>query len=94
MMLNWYRIGKRIIWLQWIGGLCMIGLYGPDNVLSMYHRYQRHQQVANEIGQLGNDVNQLKLKIDDWHVNSFQKECIAREQLQMARACEIIYYIA
>jgi hypothetical protein len=39
------------------------------------------------------DIDMLKEQIIAWNVHSFYKEKMAREQLQMARNSELIYYI-
>ncbi len=49
--------------------------------------------LRNEIDTLGSEVAVLEHDIAQWHEDVFYKEKMAREQLQMARCDEIIYYI-
>jgi cell division protein FtsB len=55
----------------------------------------RHQNIIlhNELESIQQDVKNLELELVDWRKNQFYKEKIAREQLQMARPEEDIYFL-
>jgi len=50
-------------------------------------------ELENTITMLNNDVEQLEKEINVWKTNDFYKEKFAREQLQMARKGDEIFYI-
>ena len=49
--------------------------------------------AAKEAAVVEDDVQKLKSEIEHWESNSFLREKIAREQLQMVRPGEQVYYI-
>lgn len=60
-----------------------------------WHRLQRDiDTIDADIMALRADVAGLEKTILAWHEHSFYKEKIAREQLQMAHADDMVYYVA
>lgn len=51
-------------------------------------------RLKNKISCKRQEVNTLKQQILSWNAHSFYKEKMAREQLQMARKDELIYYLS
>lgn len=66
--------------------------YGPHG-LNVWHTLQQENgQITNQINALKADVALLEHDIVAYNKHPFYKEKIAREQLQMARKGDTIYY--
>ncbi len=70
-----------------------IYLFGKNGLQELYGLESETIQLDQEVQQLIQDVNGLEAEIVAWEENDFCKEKIAREQLQMARKNDEIYYI-
>lgn len=68
-------------------------VYGPHGIRELRHMRHENTVLEQEVAVLHGDVQALENKIVAWNVHPFYKEQVAREQLQMARKDEIIYYI-
>lgn len=75
--------------------ICFAGLFsvGPNGMAKMALLQQEDKQIQQEIEQIKHELTQLEKQIDDWYANSFLREKIAREELQMARDGDQIYLI-
>lgn len=49
--------------------------------------------LSKEVNNLKFVVDEIKQKVDEWNSDTFYKEQIAREKLQMANSKDEIYYI-
>jgi cell division protein FtsB len=77
--------------------LCAFGIiytFGPQGYQKLMMLQKESGIIKNEIASLHSEVNQLEVTIAQWHAEPFFKEQIAREQLQMARKNETIYYLS
>jgi len=76
--------------------LMFAGIYmmGPHGRQALQKIEQENMRLGDDIALLQHDVHELEFSIAQWHESSFYKEKIAREQLQMARAGDQIYYIS
>lgn len=68
-------------------------LFGTQGLPVVYRFRQENQQLQEEIVQMRVEVAALEKELNDWHHYPYYKEKIARQQLQMARADEQIYYM-
>ncbi len=68
-------------------------LFGAQGLPVIYGFRQENQQLEQEIVQLKVCVVALEKELNDWHHYPYYKEKIARQQLQMARADDQIYYV-
>ncbi len=66
------------------------GLHGFYNLIELRSDSDR---IEKKLVCKKADIAMLKEQIIAWNVHSFYKEKMAREQLQMARNGELIYYI-
>jgi len=64
--------------------------HGLPNLHRLTHEKKLLQQSTDTI--LG-DIRQLQTHIAQWQSSPFYREQLAREQLQMAYADEIVYYV-
>ena len=66
--------------------------FAPQGLCAINRLKQENEQVVVEINDLRAEIAILENTIAQWHSCSFYKEKIAREQLQMARKGDRIYY--
>ena len=72
-------------------GIYFFGAHGLHNVWRMQHENSTAQHALNS---LQAEVNHLEDELYAWQHHPFYKEKLAREQLQMARPGEQIYYVS
>jgi len=68
-------------------------LFGPSGLQTMVRLSKENDQLALEIFDLQGQVSDWQQKIALWQSDDFYKEKIAREQLQMARRGDEIFYL-
>jgi cell division protein FtsB len=68
-------------------------LFGVQGLPALYRLKQENISIEQEIGVLQLEVANLAKTIQEWHDYPYYTEKIAREQLQMARQGDIVYYI-
>jgi len=68
-------------------------LHGNNGVYALQCLRNENEGLEQKIDQLSDEVAQLEHEIIEWKTNDFYKEKIAREQLQMSRKDDEIYYI-
>lgn len=75
--------------------LVFAGFYirGPQGLQTLQTMYAEQESMLAGVEQLNQEVAGLKQSIDSWHKNPFHKEKIAREQLQMARVEDEVFYL-
>ena len=67
-------------------------VFGSNGLPVLRKIKKENLEIFHEIGILQHEVAQLEKKCQEWQEYSFYKEKIAREQLQMAREGDLIYY--
>ena len=68
-------------------------LFGPNGIAKISDLQHQNYTIQAEVEALHVELAELEKQIDDWYENSFLKEKIAREELQMARDGDEIYLI-
>lgn len=68
-------------------------LFGSNSITTLQNQKDIVLTLKQEITQLQNNIIQLEQEIHTWNNNDFYKEKIAREQLQMARKDDELFYI-
>lgn len=68
----------------------VLGAHGVQLMLQLKHE---NKQLTQEITHLKTMLNTLEEELIAWNATSFYKEKFAREQLQMAREREIIFFL-
>ena len=68
-------------------------LFGPSGFQTMVRLENENKSLDKEIEQLQEDVTSWEQNIAVWQSDDFYKEKVAREQLQMAKQGDEIFYI-
>ncbi len=68
--------------------------YGTYGSQALHQLRQETATMQHEVDALQREVDDLEHEVVSWQSHSFYKEKIAREQLQMARVNDVIYYIS
>lgn len=68
-------------------------LFGPSGLQTIVRLKHENRQLDQEIEQLQARVAVAEQKLAVWQSDDFYKEKIAREQLQMARKGDEIFYL-
>ena len=68
-------------------------LFGPQGLRALRTLKHEHHTLQQSINSITSDIKQLKTRIAQWQHSTFYREQLAREQLQMAYADEIVYYV-
>ncbi len=91
------RIGKKSVLRIFFGVELVVfaGVYllGAQGIRALWHMDQENKVLTTEIVVLKNEVEQLDKQLIAWNNHDFYKEKIAREELQMARAHDEVYFI-
>jgi cell division protein FtsB len=67
---------------------------GPQGLRTLNDMYVEQESMQAGLAQMTQEVAVLKQDINNWNKHSFHKEKIAREQLQMARADDEVFYLS
>lgn len=67
--------------------------FGPNGIKTVNELYSDQEELIQEINSLKKEVLAIEHQIAVWLSDDFYKEKIAREQLQMARKDEQIYFV-
>jgi cell division protein FtsB len=87
---------RRLLRIFFAVELCFFAgvyVYGPHGTSVCYAMRQHNATIQQDIDALKAEVGQLEGDIAAYSAHPFYKEKIAREQLQMARKGETIYYL-
>lgn len=88
---------KRTI-LRCLFGLQIIifsGVYffGSQGLNHLWQLRQENNEITQQLQAIQTEVDALQQEVVDWTQHPFYQEKVAREQLQMARPDETIYYV-
>lgn len=87
---------KKLLRMFFAGELVLFSLFylfGPQGLKSIRNLKVENKDLHKQIELLNHDIAELNQQIHFVQTDPFYKEKIAREQLQMARKDEIIYYM-
>ncbi|HEV2601297.1 MAG TPA: septum formation initiator family protein [Candidatus Babeliales bacterium] len=75
--------------------IVFLGMYiaGVNGFITLYGLKADNEQYKKTVEVLEQEVASLEKQLRDFNSERFYKEKIAREELQMARPGEIIYYL-
>lgn len=68
-------------------------LFGIQGIHVIIKTKKENKLLEMEIESLQKDISDLELKIFKWNTNPFFKEKYARQQLQMTRKDDTVYFI-
>lgn len=89
-------IKKRVFRLLWmLQIICWAGyyLYGENGYHAMSTIKKENEQVLHDIEHLQQDITVIEQEVVAWQTDLFYVEKVAREQLQMAKDGEELYFI-
>ncbi len=87
------KIFMRIVLFTEMMAFGYFYLFGSNGISMLHHQIDVVVGLEKNITQLKNEVTQLEEEIYKWETDDFYKEKIAREQLQMARKGDELFYI-
>ena len=93
-MKNYKRYGLRLFFVAEVCVFLYVYTSGSRGVKQLASMRAENEALQQSIASLENDVAALQKKKGLWESNDFYKEKIAREQLQMARKDDTIYYLS
>ena len=70
-----------------------IYFFGNNGIQALQQQKNVVEDLKKDIIELNKEVEQLEKEIYAWNTNDFYKEKVAREQLQMARKGDELFYI-
>lgn len=75
--------------------MIFLGIYflSPHGVRILSNMHKENRYVVDKIEELQKDIQTLEAEVAEWEHNSFYKEKIAREQLQMAKSSDEVYFL-
>jgi len=88
------KLFGHIVFYCWVVVFFVYYIFGNRGLLVGYTYSRDINGVETKIEQLEEEVRQINDKIDLWQRDPFYKEQVAREQLQLARPGDTIYYVA
>ena len=91
------NIKRRILRLFFVMEIMVFaGFYilGPHGIRAQKQMIEQNEVLKSETLALETELHVLENSIAQWNAHPFLKEKIAREQLQMARKGDRIYYIS
>ena len=88
------RLTARVLFAGELLVFVWVYFYGAHGFFELSALREECTQIAAQKERKAADIKLLQDKIIAWNVHSFEKEKLAREQLQMARKDEIIYLVS
>ena len=86
------KISLRVLLAVEVVGFSYLYFFGTDGLCAVKKIQLERDQLAMRVEHMKLDIASLNRDIAAWHNDPFYKEKCAREQLQMARTGEEIYY--
>lgn len=83
----------RIFFAIEITVFVFVYIFGPQGIQALRHVKQENMVLEQHLDVLRAEVSELKDTLVAWEQYPFYKEKIAREQLQMARKGDQVYYL-
>ena len=67
--------------------------FGTHGLQKLYAQKRNMNEIYSTVTQLQSEISELEYDIIEWKTDFFYKEKIAREQLQMARKDDTLFFI-
>jgi cell division protein FtsB len=90
------KLGKQLLYaiLSFeLGCSALSFLCGSQGLFHYMRMHEKNQELSASIDTLNQEILVLEQRKDHWQQHPFYYEKIAREQLQMARSDDYIYYL-
>lgn len=88
------KIVVRAFFLVEIVFFITMYLVSPDGLMAVKKRKLENKQLADSTQKLREEIKKLEKETQQWETDFFYREKVAREQLQMARPDDEVYYIS
>lgn len=92
-MMQLKKICMRLLLVLEMAGFGYLYVYGMNGLQALAKQHETVIGLEKNIVALKNDINKLEEEIYVWQTDDFYKEKVAREQLQMARKGDELFYI-
>jgi len=83
----------RTVLILEMGAFAHMYVFGKNGLQVLHVQKKQLQELQKTVDQLQKDVSFVEEDISAWEMHDFYKEKIAREQLQMARKGDKLFYI-
>lgn len=88
------RLFLRLFFCIEIFVFAFVYFFGTNGVQAMKRITSEDAGIIHEVQDLKKEIALLEQELMLWRMNPFYKEKVAREQLQMAKKGETIYYLS
>ncbi len=87
------KIVLRIFLLGEIVFFVTMYVMSPEGLTSVQNKKMENKQLASRVETFTKEIQKLEEETKRWETNPFYREKVAREQLQMARPTDEVYYV-
>ena len=91
-------MSKKIILRVFLAGeiifFVIMYVVSPEGLTAVQNKKLENKQLASRVETLTEEIKKLEDEIKRWETNPFYREKVAREQLQMARPTDEVYYVS
>ena len=92
-MIRLKKICMRLLLVIEMSAFGYLYVYGAQGIQALQEQREVVVGLEKNVTELKNDIQQLEEEMYVWQTDDFYKEKIAREQLQMARKGDELFYI-
>lgn len=92
-MVRFKKICMRLLLVIEMAGFGYLYVYGINGMQTLKKQRTAVTTLEKNVLDLKNNIKQLEEEIYAWQTDDFYKEKVAREQLQMARKGDELFYI-
>ena len=92
-MVRMKKIVLKVLLVCEMAGFGHIYFFGSNGIKSLQAQKKVVEDLKSDILVLDAEITQLEKEMYAWQTDDFYKEKIAREQLQMARKGDELFYI-
>jgi len=86
------KILLRVLFSTELLVFCYVYMYGKNSISMLVGLQKDNSILLDQVHTQKQEIAVLEGEIAQWEAYPFYKEKVAREQLQMARATEQVYY--
>lgn len=92
-MIHFKKTCMRLLLIIEMSGFAYLYVYGVNGIQSLHKQRKMVIGLEKNVVKLKDDIKKLEEEMYVWQTDDFYKEKIAREQLQMARKGDELFYI-
>lgn len=83
----------KLLFVFELGCFFQLYVYGKNGLQLLHKQESELRTVRSQVDQIKKSIEHISAEIDEWQRDDFYREKIAREQLQMARKGDKLFYI-